>query len=556
MVRAFDTRNVLDFTGGLNLEPDQFKLAVNESPDLLNVDISYRGGVAHRAAFKTWANSVQGSSPIVDMHPWVSNPTGACVVTTTDDGKVRRHKAGYTADWQDQFDDPSRAEAQWREKRSAAEFKGNLYLSGRYSVIRLSPYSDSVEWVAPMSTANEDFNGDLDNPVGGKMPAATVVASWQGSMWAANIREDINTSITKTLPTRLRWSHPNYPEDWHVDHYIDLEDDGAGAITALVPDGDRLLVIRENGIHAVVGAPPEALSVYQMSDTLGCSSPSKVAQTPHGVYLWTDDRGLYRIGQQSIEWVFEKLYPALLDGRLNGREAVVTWGGDRLYVKVEYSDRSLSDQFRSWFVLDPTLGPQGAWTRHAFADRYDGLYNDRYGPIDMPASCWFEPPNGQAVFVTAAHGALLYRAEGQFEDEDFMGVGRRPNRAWFRTAWLDLGQPGQKKRWRRAEVIGSGNPGQTLHVQIFRDYNPLVTRRDCDLALTVEGTDGARYDTAIYGEAVYVESNEYPPVMQRTPPLGLGRAVQLQFTDSCDPQSLEWRIDSLVYKYTPYRVRK
>ena len=37
-----------DFTGGLNLRADQFQLARNESPDMLNVEIDPRGGVFSR----------------------------------------------------------------------------------------------------------------------------------------------------------------------------------------------------------------------------------------------------------------------------------------------------------------------------------------------------------------------------------------------------------------------------------------------------------------------------------------------------------------------------
>jgi hypothetical protein len=36
------------FTGGLNLRSDQFNLAENESPDLLNVLVDPRGGIRQR----------------------------------------------------------------------------------------------------------------------------------------------------------------------------------------------------------------------------------------------------------------------------------------------------------------------------------------------------------------------------------------------------------------------------------------------------------------------------------------------------------------------------
>jgi hypothetical protein len=39
-----------DFRGGLNLRADQFNLAENESPALLNVDVDPRGGVSRRDA--------------------------------------------------------------------------------------------------------------------------------------------------------------------------------------------------------------------------------------------------------------------------------------------------------------------------------------------------------------------------------------------------------------------------------------------------------------------------------------------------------------------------
>ena len=41
-----------DFTGGLNLRADQFQLARNESPDMLNVEIDPRGGVFTRGAMR------------------------------------------------------------------------------------------------------------------------------------------------------------------------------------------------------------------------------------------------------------------------------------------------------------------------------------------------------------------------------------------------------------------------------------------------------------------------------------------------------------------------
>ena len=49
-----------DFTGGLNLRADQFQLAPNESPKMLNVEVDPRGGVFTRGGMRQI-----NSSPIV-----------------------------------------------------------------------------------------------------------------------------------------------------------------------------------------------------------------------------------------------------------------------------------------------------------------------------------------------------------------------------------------------------------------------------------------------------------------------------------------------------------
>ena len=43
---------VRDFTGGVNFRADQFQLARNESPFVLNLEVDPRGGVFSRAGYK------------------------------------------------------------------------------------------------------------------------------------------------------------------------------------------------------------------------------------------------------------------------------------------------------------------------------------------------------------------------------------------------------------------------------------------------------------------------------------------------------------------------
>ena len=76
MVNRLDPLNLMDFTGGLNLRRNQFQLAENESPDLLNVDIDPRGGFYTRKGWQRW-----NDNDIVDPEtiPW--EPRNAFVHT-------------------------------------------------------------------------------------------------------------------------------------------------------------------------------------------------------------------------------------------------------------------------------------------------------------------------------------------------------------------------------------------------------------------------------------------------------------------------------------------
>ena len=51
-----------DFSGGLNLRSDQFNLAPNESPEMLNVDVDPRGGIKMRLGVVKRNGTVLGSN--------------------------------------------------------------------------------------------------------------------------------------------------------------------------------------------------------------------------------------------------------------------------------------------------------------------------------------------------------------------------------------------------------------------------------------------------------------------------------------------------------------
>jgi hypothetical protein len=81
-----------DFTGGLNLVADAFKLQENESPDLLNVDIDRRGGFQVRRGVYPYSATALSASPNTI---WSYNDAGT-VYTMVQVGTGVRYSTGST----------------------------------------------------------------------------------------------------------------------------------------------------------------------------------------------------------------------------------------------------------------------------------------------------------------------------------------------------------------------------------------------------------------------------------------------------------------------------
>ena len=90
---------------------------------------------------------------------------------------------------------------------------------------------------------------------------------------------------------------------------------------------------------------------------------SSPVSTPYGVYFWYDRQGVWLFDGQQFVWVFEKLQPAIDDGRLQfNNPPQLAWFKNRLYVSVDWADNAGALTNRSVLIFDPTLGMGGAWT--------------------------------------------------------------------------------------------------------------------------------------------------------------------------------------------------
>jgi hypothetical protein len=378
-----------------------------------------------------------------------------------------------------------------------------------------------------------------------------------GSVFVANTIEGGTAH-----PNRVRWSHPNFPEDWRSLDFIDIDVGHDGdEITALVPYGDRLLVFKRRSVHAIYGEPPENLTTFPVTVEIGAPSQDAVVSTDIGVYFYSVPEGVFLYQGDTPRWQFERLFPATLDGTITAANAVnvqLGWGNRRLWVAIPTGGGGERD---ACFVLDPTLGKEGAWVKYDLA----------LGPF-----LEWNPPGGATAFLAAAVGRnCIVSLDNREQPYDFYGEMEEegpgyleeftleyPNEdsdeivyhidSYLRTRWVDLGAPAVKKRWKRPQIVMLAGQSATTEVEAFTDYDASKIRRRFNLITNADGSS-AIWNQSQWGSAQWARGGGARNQVERGTPLGNGRSIALKFKG---PQTNHvWGVDAVTFTYVPRKVR-
>jgi hypothetical protein len=552
MARRIQLNTQRDFTGGLNLRADAYQLQANESPDLMNVDVDPRGGVAQRKGVLLLAPPPGGfndpnKAPVKSMWEY-TNAAGTRQIM---------HHAGTKVSFSTgaNFGPAFNRSGLCR----AATFKDICFV--------VDGDTNSVKWdgIAAQALAL-NWNDNLEAPKNDSMPIARTIASHMGSVWVGNTLEG-----GKRHPNRVRWSHPNFPTDWRSYDFIDIDIGTDGdEITALVPFLDRLLVFKKRAVYAVYGDSPETFQVFPITRELGTISQESVVATDVGVYFWSWPEGVFLYQGKEPMWQFERMYPALRDGSVSAAyqdQIHLGWGNRRLWVSVPWNGSATRNRC---LVLDPTLGKHGAWT----------IYDLKLGPF-----LEFNPPGADATLLAADVQRFSVVRLDQLSHFDDFGDGPTPILARYRTRFVDLGEHAIPKMWKRPEIILQAGTNAEIFVNAYKDYDPTKVYRSFTLnsspapgdgSATVPDGDsgtvdaGTGWDTSLWDVALWGaggrgssgggggdggggsgEANRNE--RHRGVPLGNSRAVSLEFYG---PDTLEtWGINSITLKYIPKKPR-
>lgn len=556
-IRVFD---VTDFTGGLNLVSDSFKLAPNESPDMLNVDVDHRGGFQVRKGIQPFSTSVVtngAGTPTDPKNLWPYVSSGGNFILAAVGSDVRYSTGG---SWTRILNGSSLAVGSSTEMPRATTFKDANY------IVRGDANVHKFTGTATATSMGTTFNDNHESPVGGVVPRARCITSHAGYMWVANTFES-----GTNYKSRLRFSHYLQPEDWDSLDYLEIETGKDGdEITAIMPIGDHLLVCKRNSTYAVFGTDPANFTYVCVSQTVGCVSQEACVATQYGVAIFDHTLGLHVYsGKGAPVWEFSQIWPALRDRTIPIEKidkVQMGWIAGRLWIGVPWADNPTYDRGTT-FVWNPSLKPGGAYTRYDLAA----------GPF--LAGHLFD----QWCCSVAGTTRVMALEQDEYGD-DFSGSGvLEVTNAYYTTRWFDAGQASMKKRWRRMEAVLQTDLPYELPVTVHFDFDKGVDQNKPPRQFTLKtsvyndqagtlaywgdsstrSTDtnwGSDTSTVDAGEGVWSADEIQRNSVDRGAGLGLARSVALTFggpisQTGTDDVPVFWGVDALVFKFVPRRIR-
>ena len=551
-----------DFKGGLNLRADQFNIAENESPALLNVDVDPRGGVRRRDAV-TKVNSTALDDDIVSLishYEEGQNQVLAAVATATETKLLWNDNVTGDFDGTVSYGGTD-VQFDTTQPPRGVTFNGYTYIvNGKfltstghttYSVVRWSGADGSTALATP----------DIDGS-DGHFPNARYTTTWAEYIWVAYTLESGTTH-----KNRVRWSKVNDAENWTAADYIDIDigEDG-DHITAIIPDADRLLVFKENSVYAIYGFSSDSFEVRNITRTAGCRDGSQPVAATAGIFFWYAEEGIYLLSYDALAWAFERIKPAMTydvgqPALTLGTAPSLMWFDERLWVSVDYqSDDNVSgsnqNNRRNVFVWDPSLTETGAWMRHDINARSLLAYR----------------PTGDTHRGIAATSVITDVAEfnrisklDQNADVDDYGAGSADEIvSYYQTGWFIGNRPTFPKRWGKTRTVLLADNNLRIYMYIYKDYDLSgwvspsyykdITGMDSPATWDTDpsGSGDGVWDTSEWQAAG--TSDRY--LFARWPTVGTAQAISLRFKVSPSVSKRgKWGVTSIIGMYRTRRLR-
>lgn len=542
-----------DFTGGLNLRSDQFQLADNESPEMLNVEVDPRGGVFSRGGMLrintdnvagTWNpqklfafNSAFGNKLLLANGNKLFQYSSPNFVTVKNAANM-----DITASGTHGF--------------CVAAWGPTLYLASGVSGVNGGFAWDGLNPAAPLTASGASPNAWQTRAAApaGKMPQAEHLVVHANKLFVANTFEE-----GASHRNRIRWSDEELPTNWVKSDYIDIFG-GGKEITGMTVVNGILTIFKENAIYVLYGYSSvigdDDFRLVQVSNDIGCSNHHSMVATESGVFFYSARKGLFFFDGSNLNNIFEPMRSAFDLGLINPAavEAIsVSAVGRRIWLSLPFStDGSAPNDPTVNLVYDPSMGSYTMFKT-----------SDGYGVVD---GIDFRTDSGEEwrLLCHPIVPAVLRVDMFNFSYDQIAvnGIEQGFNTV-YRTKWFDAGSFLQRKMFRRPDfVMRETETPQNIDVDVYHDFQESEgsEKRSFVLGLSPTATGmlwNENWATLVAGSAVEYEGNVWSNdtlggSIKTARNLGLCKTVQLRFSGETKKP---WGINSIGYKWVPRRIK-
>ena len=264
------------------------------------------------------------------------------------------------------------------------------------------------------------------------------------------------------------------------------------------------------------------------------------------MFFWHDQNGVYLYDGQRFNYLFDKLKPAIDDGRLRFTDAPqLAWFRNRLYVSVDWTEEGVTS--RRVLILDPSLSADGAWT---------------VTDIDAMGLHSHTPPGGEPFLAGACAdttGRVIRLEQDRYTDLYVSGAAAAIP-SYFTTPWVAGKNPIVQKRWGKPRFIMDTSASGTVNLEVYKDYDK-ATSVSNSFNVTGRGSTSV-WDTATWctdstgagGNAVWAASADtsITDIIKLTT-MGSAKAIAMKVNGP--DHTSAWEVNSMMFTYRPRRLR-
>jgi hypothetical protein len=541
-----------DFTGGLNLRSDQTSLGPSESPAMLNVEVDPRGGIARRDAIDALNASALGEILKISSHHETTGDNQILVAAKDSSNTGLYYGSGSNFTRINTSASGSGVALAGHALPGFVTFNDETYICNG---TLFETDKSAVKWTGANSASV--LTPDIDGTAG-HFPLSRLMCTWGERVWVANTKED-DTGSWVTHANRIRWSEIDKGDEWEADAYIDIDVGEHGDhITAIVPNGDRLLVFKENAVYGVYGFDSDSFQVINLTRIAGSIDDCTPVASPMGVFFWYAKEGVYKLGTESLEYMFHPIKPAITRSQLTftGVPSLM-WHNNRLWVSVDYQSgdniqNSNQVNRRNVFVYDPSLGQGGSWTRFDINARNLFAYKPPGGTFLGLAAT-----SDVVSTVTTAAFTRVCKVDIDADVDDYTGAPSNSQiHSFYQTRWLEGNRPTFNKRWGKTRTVLLADNTVAIQMKIYKDYNTGSEATTLSQQITGEASSAA-WDSATWDTDTWVsfgDSQIYK--FFKWPSAGTAKAICIRFNvEPTTNNNGKWGCTSVVGMYRTRRIR-